>query len=140
MNRYVIDASVSVKWFVEDKEDEQNIDLACGLLERGNAGECRFVQPSHWIGEVAAVLARRQLESAARNIEDLLLFNFYSVIGSPAVYRRAITLAQRLDHHLFDTLYHAVALEENIPFITADKQYFKKAKKLGHIVMLDGID
>ena len=139
MNRCVIDASVSVKWFVEDAEGEQDIDTACGLLEQGNAGQCRFIQPSHWIGELAAVLARRQPESAPRNIEDLLLFNFFSVISSPAVYRRAIALAQRLDHHLFDTLYHAVALEEDIPFITADRQYFKKAKKLGNIVMLDSI-
>ena len=139
MNRYVIDASVSVKWFIDDEEDEQDVDIACGLLEQGNTGQCRFIQPSHWIGEVAAVLARRQPASAVRNIEDLLLFNFYSVIGNPSVYRRAIALAQRLDHHLFDTLYHAAALEENIPFITADRQYFKKAQKLGNIVMLDGI-
>lgn len=140
MKRCVTDASVSIMWFIGDAEDEQDIDTACGLLEQGNAGQCRFIQPSHWIGEVAAVLARRQPAFATRNIEDLLLFNFFSVISSPAVYRRAIALAQRLDHHLFDTLYHAVALEEDIPFITADRQYFKKAKKLGHIVMLDEID
>lgn len=140
MKRCVIDASVSVKWFIGDAEDEQDINTAWGLLEQGNAGQCWFIQPSHWIGEVAAVLARRQPAFATRNIEDLLLFNFFSVISSPAVYRRAIALAQRLDHHLFDTLYHAVALEEDIPFITADRQYFKKAKKLGHIVMLEEID
>ena len=140
MKRCVIDASVSVKWFVDVAEDEQDADVACGLLEQGYAGQCRFIQPSHWIGEVADVLARLQPESASRNIDDLLLFNFHSVISSSAVYRRAIALAHRLDHHLFDTLYHAVALEEKISFITADRQYFKKARKLGNIVMLDEID
>ncbi len=139
MNRCVIDASVSVKWFVQGTPEEQDIDLACGLLEQGNAGQCRFIQPSHWIGEVAAVLARRQPESAARNVEDLLSFNFFSVISSPPAYRQAIALARRLDHHLFDTLYHAVALVEDIPFITADRRYFKKAKRLGNIVMLDSM-
>lgn len=139
MSRYVIDASVSIKWFVESAADEQDVDRACDLLERGGTGRCRFFQPPHWIAEVAAVLTRRQPETAARNIEDLLLFNFYSVISRPAVYRRAITLAQRLGHHLFDTLYHAVALEEGVPFITADRIYFKKAKKLGNILMLDTV-
>jgi len=137
MNRCVVDASVAVKWFVPDASEELDTDLACGLLEKGNTGQCRFVQPSHWIGEIAAVLARRRPESAARNVEDLLLFDFFSVIGGPAVYRQAIALARRIDHHLFDTLYHAVALLEDIPFITADRRYFRKAKKLGNIVMLD---
>ena len=36
-----------------------------------------------------------------------------------------------LDHHLFDTLYHAVALEEGAMLVTADTAYFAKAKDLG---------
>jgi hypothetical protein len=42
-----------------------------------------------------------------------------------------------LNHHLFDTLYHAVALKvPDTLFITADTQYFRKAAKLGHIIEL----
>ena len=41
-----------------------------------------------------------------------------------------------LDHHLFDTLYHAVALEEGATLVTADAAYFAKAKNLGGIELL----
>jgi hypothetical protein len=37
---------------------------------------------------------------------------------------------------LFDTLYHAVALEEGATLVTADETYFSKAKGLGGIVSL----
>jgi predicted nucleic acid-binding protein len=52
-------------------------------------------------------------------------------------YPKAIELAPQLDHHLFDTLYHAVAL--SVPgavLVTADRRYFDKARDLGHIVWL----
>ena len=139
MNRFVVDASVAVKWFLHDATDERDVDIALALLKTGASGKCSFVQPAHWVGEIAAVLARRQPAVAARNIDDLLHFKIYSVVGTATIYGRAIDLSQRLDHHLFDTLYHAVALEQGIQFITADKQYFNKAKKLGNIVMLDSL-
>jgi hypothetical protein len=41
-----------------------------------------------------------------------------------------------LKHHLFDTLYHAVALEEQATLVTADEVYFGKAKDLGAIQLL----
>jgi predicted nucleic acid-binding protein len=45
-------------------------------------------------------------------------------------------MAMRLSHHLFDTLYHAVALEEGAMLVTADDAYLMKAKSLGGIVSL----
>ena len=41
-----------------------------------------------------------------------------------------------LDHHLFDTLYHAVALEEGATLVTADETYYGKAKDLGGVGLL----
>ena len=53
-----------------------------------------------------------------------------------ATYRRAIRLAVELGHHLFDTLYHAVALERDAVLVTADTHYLRKAHHLGAIVEL----
>ena len=53
-----------------------------------------------------------------------------------ATLRRAAELSIALDHHLFDTLYHAVALEEGATLVTADATYFGKAKNLGSIELL----
>ena len=53
------------------------------------------------------------------------------------MYQRAIELACQHNHHLFDTLYHAAALEESATLITADRRYYDKAKLAGHIMMLE---
>lgn len=47
---------------------------------------------------------------------------------------RAMRLSHELEHHLFDTLYHAVALEEDAVLVTADRRYASKARECGNIV------
>ena len=50
---------------------------------------------------------------------------------------RATTLAIQTDHHLFDSLYHAVALEHGeAVLITAYDRYRRKAERYGKIVAL----
>ncbi len=58
--------------------------------------------------------------------------------AAPTVaYARAIGLATQLNYHLFDTLYHALALETpGAMFVTADRRYFDKAKSVGQIAWL----
>lgn len=46
-------------------------------------------------------------------------------------------LAIDLKHHLFDTLYHAVALTHSDAVrVTADESYYRKARAMGRIVHL----
>lgn len=82
------------------------------------------------------MLARRIPASAADSIEDMLLFDFCTTVGDAHIYRRTIGLAQEFNHHIFDTLYHAVALEENAMLLTADGRYHAKAAPLGAIMLL----
>jgi predicted nucleic acid-binding protein len=95
-----------------------------------------FYQPPHFLAEVAAVVSRLKPDRAQQYIDDLAQLNINW--ASPTVaYGRAIELARQLDHHLFDTLYHAVAL--SIPgavLVTADRRYFAKAQHLGQIAWL----
>jgi len=50
---------------------------------------------------------------------------------------RACHLAIETQQHLFDTLYHAVALEStDTVLVTADETYRKKAQNMGHIQAL----
>lgn len=134
--RLVIDACVAIKWFLPDAPDEANIENALLLLNQAVAEEVYFYQPPHWESEIAGVLARRIPATAADNIEDLLLLDCYTITGSAWLYRRAIAMAQDLGHHLFDTLYHAAAIEEYATFVTADERYFAKAASLGSIALL----
>ncbi|MGZ8215775.1 type II toxin-antitoxin system VapC family toxin [Methylomagnum sp.] len=137
MKTWVVDASMAVKWFLPDAPDETDIDRALALLELGATGQARFIQPPHWVAEVAAVLARRIPDTAADNVADLRLFEFVEVIDEVAVFRRAVELSVSLDHHLFDTLYHALALARGTTLITADRRYYAKAAGLGGIVTLE---
>jgi predicted nucleic acid-binding protein len=134
----VVDASVAVKWFAEGdwalREDD--IEPALEILKASTRGALDFYQPPHFLAEVAAVLSRLAPNRAQHYIDDLAQLNI--TWAAPTVaYTRAIELAKQLDHHLFDTLYHSVAL--SVPgsvLVTADKRYFDKAQHLGQIVWL----
>lgn len=127
MTRLVVDASVALKWVFPDGAEELE-DAALTLLRRVGSGEITLIQPPHWLAELSAVLARKAPEPERR--EQAIGF-FYALEpetpDSPDLYFRAADLAARLGHHLFDTLYHAVALEHEAELITADTAYFRKA-------------
>jgi predicted nucleic acid-binding protein len=50
-----------------------------------------------------------------------------TIAGAP-VLRRAADLSIALHHHLFDTLYHAVALQEGATLVTADQRTSTKPR------------
>lgn len=39
----------------------------------------------------------------------------------------------------YGAAYHATAILANGTFVTADKEYFKRAKAKGHVLMLEGV-
>lgn len=131
----VVDASVALKWFFQGA-DEPDAAIAADVLAAVSDGRVRLLQPPHFIAEVGAVLARESPGSAEADLVDLLQIRL-SIVSDELVHLRALSLATRLGHHLFDTLYHAVALErEGAVLVTADDRYFRKAHALGRIVRL----
>jgi predicted nucleic acid-binding protein len=132
----VVDASVAVKWFLYGNPDEQHADLALRLLEQSVLGFLTMVQPDHFVAEVAAVLARLKPVDAPDDLIDFLDIN-YRTLSSPETYVTALDLALRYQHHLFDTLYHAVALHTpGAVLVTADERYYNKARPEGQISLL----
>jgi predicted nucleic acid-binding protein len=114
---------------VQDNED--HCDEAIALLMG-----YPLIQPPHFIAEVAAILARKKPSEADQDLADLLEVEM-ATADEPTIYQEAIRLSIDLNHHLFDTLYHAVALEtKGALLITADKVYYEKAKHLGRIKCL----
>ena len=133
----VVDASVAVKWFVPFSPAEANADIAVAVLQRVGEGAAYLVQPPHFIAEVAAVLARIKPAKAAFDLAELLHIP-QRLIESAEVYGTALELATEFQHHLFDTLYHAVALHTpGSTLVTADKVYFNKAKSRRQICLLE---
>jgi predicted nucleic acid-binding protein len=133
--KLVLDASVIVKWFQPASVQEAWTDNALSVHQVLRSGRDQAVQPPHWLAEVAAVLARVRPQSAGQDLEILEALEL-PVAGDLAIYEQAVHLSVDLDHHLFDTLYHAVALERQALLVTADGKYCDKAKNRGAIVHL----
>jgi predicted nucleic acid-binding protein len=132
----VLDASVVLKWLLEDPDREPETKKALALVESVVRGRLEVMQPVHWLAEVAAVVARLSPQTAVRDVEMLAALEFPTT-DDPNVIRRATSLAIETKHHLFDTLYHAVALEhEDALLVTADDRYFRKAERYGTIAVL----
>jgi len=133
--RLVVDASVAVKWFLKERLDEPHLTQAEAVAAAIELSGTVLLAPVHWILEIIAVLARTDPGA----VDDALLFlddmKPTTIQGVP-VLRRAADLSIALNHHLFDTVYHAVALEEGATLVTADEAYFSKAKHLGGIEFL----
>ena len=134
----VVDASVAIKWFAEGDwaTREDHIESAFDILRASKNGGVDFYQPPHFLAEVAAVLVRITPKTAHQCAQDIASMSITWAAPTVAC-ARAISLATQLNHHLFDTLYHAVALEtSSAVFVTADRRYFDKAQHLGQIIWL----
>lgn len=76
------------------------------------------------------------MATAVRDV-DMLAGLELPTTDDQAVLRRAAHLSIEINHHLFDTLYHAVALEhEDALLVTADERYYRKAERYGTIAPL----
>ncbi|MBX9585970.1 MAG: type II toxin-antitoxin system VapC family toxin [Gammaproteobacteria bacterium] len=137
MKSYVIDACVILKWIFKTDDDKEHIDKALNLLKLIERGECQIQQPIHWLPEVISVICRRlDTNRTAEILGSLLAMNF-AINEEIEVYTSAAHLSSKYNHHLFDTLYHAVALESvNTVFITSDAKYYKRTKSEGSIMLL----
>jgi predicted nucleic acid-binding protein len=133
--RLVVDASVAVKWAIRDPTVEPDADKAVAILRAIRSRTIDAIEPQHWVPEVLSVIARARPQRVPLVLGILSTLSFAEV-RQFAIYRRAADMSIALNHHLFDTLYHAVALEERAMLVTADNAYFSKAKDLGGVQLL----
>jgi predicted nucleic acid-binding protein len=132
----VLDASVVVKWILADHTEESHSLQALQSLQFIKESRVTVIQPPHWLAEVAAVIVRLAPERTRQAVSLLHALEFPVVTGVE-VYHKACDLSASLKQHLFDTLYHAVALtESSATLVTADEQYYRKAHRAGRIVRL----
>ncbi|MDZ4252797.1 MAG: type II toxin-antitoxin system VapC family toxin [Sulfuritalea sp.] len=131
-----LDASVALKWFLKLRDDERDVDRALSLLTDIDGASIQLVQPAHFIAEVTAVLAREKPGEAQDDLLDLLNIE-RRTIDTTDIYATALELSIRFRQHLFDTLYHAVALHTaGATLITADRRYYDQAHGAGQIALL----
>jgi predicted nucleic acid-binding protein len=133
--RLVVDASVALKWFLAARPEEGQLAQAEAVAAAIEESHTELFAPSHWIAEIVGVLVR--IEPAIVDDALLVLDDMRpTLVDGVSTVKRAADMAVQLNHHLFDTLYHAVAMEMSAILVTADDVYFNKAKALGAIQQL----
>jgi predicted nucleic acid-binding protein len=132
----VLDASVILKWAFPDRAGEINAERALDLLRAVHAGRLSVVEPPHWLAEVAAVVTRLAPDRAPA-IVALLHAMELPVLDELEVYLEAARLSAASGQHVFDTLYHAVALRrQGTSLVTADERYYRSARRAGKVKLL----
>lgn len=132
----VLDASVAVRWVV----DEEGSDEAAALLERDLA----WIAPRLLLTEAASALRRKVVDkvlapAAAGQALDALLQavadGIVRLIDDERVIAQALLLAVSLQHTVPDCLYLALAEREGAGLATADDRLTRLARRRGVAVL-----
>jgi predicted nucleic acid-binding protein len=115
----VVDASVAIKWFIEEPDRA----AARRLLEPGN----RLIAPELLVAEVSSAMWKRLMagEGDARQapLTASSLPRFFARLVSIApLAARALEIAAELGHPVYDCFYLALAESEDATLITADRR------------------
>jgi predicted nucleic acid-binding protein len=127
--KLVVDASVVVKWFVE----EEGQAAALAILERGD--EC--FAPELVLVEVAGALDKK-FKSGTVTREQVIeavtaVQSHMTMVAGTRLMASAIDLASELNHPVADCLYFACALELDARLVSADKVFVDKARVHGYL-------
>lgn len=124
----VVDASVAVKWVV----DEEDRDKARALL----FGEDALIAPAFLMIETANVLgikvSRGQLESkqAEQGLQTIRAA-LAELVPDEQLAAEALQLAMKLNHSVYDCTYLACAAQRGAKFVSADNKFLNKLRSIG---------
>ncbi len=132
----VPDASVILKWVLEKGEGEEVLRA----LELQNAfigGDLELQVPTLWQYEVGNVLGLKQPDLASALMKALLEFELPEAPLTPNYCQAVLRLMREIKGATFyDSCYHVLAIQKEGIFVTADREYVKKARQHGHISLL----
>ncbi len=130
MKRYVIDASIAVKWYSTFGEDDSR--KADELLQNYVDGSCEFMAPTLIVYELVNALRFNPhftVGDVKRATKDF--FDLQITLEDPSQYMHAaIDLAFTYSLTIYDAAYAALSQVTGIPLITADYQFYSRAKDL----------
>ena len=135
---YVIDASVIVKWYVE----EQDSNKALRILEDYEAETYNIAIPDLAIYEVANVLkynSQFAADETKKSLWALSKLNLDLITPVPAVIQPAMDIAFKKDISLYDAVYVSLASEIGYDFVTADKKLCEKLSEFENVKLLSNL-
>ncbi len=122
MTTLVVDASIAVKWVVQ----EHGTPEALALRQRG-----KLIAPELLVAECANVLwkkvQRRELSKGEAHLAARLLQAAeIELLPTRSLLEAATRIAIELDHPAYGCLYFAMAVENGCQFVTADERLLRK--------------
>jgi len=133
---YIIDASVALKWYYQEKERE--VKQAFKLREDYQQRKIDIYAPDLLVYELANVLRNKQdLEESY--IRDAIESIYEMRILKPPTQetmKEAIKLALQYNTSVYDAVYLAFAEEQRSGFITADRQFYLKVKQIPLVIFI----
>jgi len=116
--RIVIDASVAVKWVIDEPESEAAVALR----------DQELIAPALWLAEAANALWRHARigeigdDEAAAHFAELLKAPVASLPIEPYL-EQALKLAMEISHPVYHCIYLALALHHRTHVETADRRF-----------------
>ncbi len=136
---FVADANLVIKLLVKESDTDQ----AKAFFADCNTRPARVFVPDHFIYEVINVAHRLGVDAGkAFDLFDAMRGNFLTVVSpTRSLWKQAQAIAQ--DGHpksgyasIYDSIYHALAIDLKGLFITADKRHKAKAAQYGRLMLL----
>jgi len=127
----VVDASVAIKWYLPEIHSAE-----ARLLVKGKqfVGYERLRIPDLFFPECGNILWKRQrrgelsMERVTAIMDALLALPFVVHAHSPLM-QAAMVIASNTDRSVYDSLYVALAMQEQTHLITADEKLYKALQK-----------
>jgi len=119
MRRYVVDASVAVKWFVPEIHSAEALRLL--------SLDCELLAPDLLPSEFGNILWKKTRRGEIRVPEAVETFHALAAVplrfsSAPSLLEPAYLLAVEFGRTVYDSLYLALALLERCPMVTADRK------------------
>jgi predicted nucleic acid-binding protein len=138
MDRYVVDASVILKWVLGD-EKESDQGKAMDLLDAWVGGRAELLAPSLWEYEVGNFLGRLFPSQAFEKMALIFNLKFSSIAMTESMHRLCFEWMARNGVTFYDACYLALAKETKSILVTADAKFAGKMGPSKSICLLQDL-
>jgi predicted nucleic acid-binding protein len=128
VNKLVIDASIAIKWVVE----EEGTPAALALRQ-----QAKLIAPELLVAECANILWKKVLRGELSREEAVLAARLLEgaeieLLPTRSLLEVATRMSIELNHPAYDCLYLALAAKNKCQFVTADNRLLQKLRQGRH--------
>lgn len=125
MKTLVIDASIAIKWVIE----EDGTPLALALRQKA-----KLIAPDLVVPECANILWKKVQRNELVKEEALFAARLLQsaeveLLPMRSLFEAATRMSIEVDHPAYDCIYLALAIESSCQFVTADEQLLRKLQR-----------